>query len=269
MLDPTKLTDLQWGIVPLIIYLRYIILAGAVYLVFYVWKRRDWLHMKIQQRFPHHSDYRREVWYSTLTSLIFSVQAYICLGTPLRQYTQFYSDIHAYSMTWFFLSIPIAIAIHDTFFYWAHRWMHQPKVYKWMHRTHHLSINPSPWATFSFHPAEAVVEGLIVPILLFTIPLHPLAFFAFIFFMLVFNVYGHLGYELFPKKLYQHPLGKWLNSSIYHNLHHEKFTGNYGLYFSFWDRVCGTMRVDNAEKVEQIHEQMEHGAVQHGREFVS
>ena len=32
--------------------LRYIVFAGSAYLLYYVIKRQNWLHMKIQQRFP-------------------------------------------------------------------------------------------------------------------------------------------------------------------------------------------------------------------------
>ena len=74
--------------------------------------------------------------------------------------------------------------------------------------------------------------------------------------MLWFNVYGHLGYELFPRKTYTHALGRWLNSSVYHNLHHERFHGNYGLYFTFWDRLCGTLRTDSADKIEEVHQRI-------------
>ena len=112
------------------------------------------------------------------------------------------------------------------------------------------------------------MEAAIIPILLFSLPIHPIAFLAFIFFMLLFNVYGHLGYELFSKKTYEHPLGKWLNSSVYHNLHHEKFQGNYGLYFTFWDRLCGTLRADSSEKVAQVHEQIEQGKNNKGVDLV-
>jgi sterol desaturase/sphingolipid hydroxylase (fatty acid hydroxylase superfamily) len=84
-------------------------------------------------------------------------------------------------------------------------------------------------------------------------PLHPISFFAFITLMLLFNVYGHLGYELFSRKTYEHPIGRWLNSSVHHNLHHEKFTGNYGLYFTIWDRLCGTLREDSLDKIDQVH----------------
>ena len=117
---------------------------------------------------------------------------------------------------------------------------------------HHKSVNPSPWAAYAFHPAEAVLEAGIFPLILFLIPAHPVALFSFVTLMLWFNVYGHLGYELFPAKLYRHPLGRWLNSSVYHNLHHERFTGNYGLYFTFWDRWMGTLRPDSAAKVGEV-----------------
>lgn len=49
---------------------------------------------------------------------------------------------------------------------------------------------------------------------------------------------------------------KWLNSSVYHNLHQEKFHGNYGLYFTFWDRLCGTLRTDSADKIDEVHQRM-------------
>ena len=256
MFDPSKLQGIQWGIIPIIIFGRYLVMAGFAYLIFYVWRRQALLRRKIQQRFPRSSDYWREIGYSALTSLIFGVTAWLCLGTPLRQYTQFYSKIDQYSITWLLLSIPLVIIIHDTYFYWMHRLMHHPKVYRRAHLVHHLSVNPSPWAAFAFHPLEAVAEAAIIPILLFSLPLHPIAFLSFVLFMLVFNVYGHLGYELFPKRMYKHPIGQWINSTVYHNLHHEKFQGNYGLYFTFWDRICGTLRQDSADKVMQVQERM-------------
>ena len=38
--------------------------------------------------------------------------------------------------------------------------------------------------------------------------------------------------------------GRWINTSVAHNLHHEHFEGNYGLYFLVWDRRIGTIRED-------------------------
>ena len=66
----------------------------------------------------------------------------------------------------------------------------------------------------------------------------------FFLFQIMYNVYGHLGFELYPVGFSKHPLGKWLNTSVAHNQHHHHFKGNYGLYFTFWDRIMGTLRID-------------------------
>ena len=229
--------------------------------MFYSWKRRVWFVRKIQQKFPAGSDYRREIGFSILTSLIFSFVAWFCLGTPLREYTRVYTDFDHYGIFYLIASVPLALFIHDTYFYWMHRLMHHPLLYRHIHLLHHRSVNPSPWAAYAFHPLEAVLEAGIVPVLLFTLPLHPVAFFATATLMLWFNLYGHLGYELSPQKMYEHPLGRWLNTSIYHNQHHELFHGNYSLYFTFWDRWCGTLREDSASKIEQVHRRIQEPAV--------
>ena len=256
MFDLSRFSTAQWFFVPVIIFGRYVLFCALPFAFYYLWKRREQLHRKIQQAFPQASDYRREIVYSAITSVIFAVMVWLCLGTPLRQYTQYYTDPAEYGWAWLLLSIPLTLLVHDAYFYWIHRLMHRPRLYRLVHLLHHRSVNPSPWAAYAFHPVEAVLEGAVIPLLLFGIPLHPLAFWAFVTFMLLFNVYGHLGYELFPKNLYTHPLGRWLNSSVHHNLHHEKFHGNYGLYFTIWDRLCGTLRRDSLEKVEALHERM-------------
>lgn len=257
MFDLTQFSPLKWLLMPAIIFLRYVLFALLPFLVYYVWKRRDQWYRKVQQRFPLATDYQREIVFSALTSLIFAAVTWLCLGTPLRVYTRYYTDIEQYGWGWLLLSVPLTLLLHDAYFYWAHRLMHHPRLYRRVHLLHHKSVNPSPWAAYAFHPLEAILEAGIVPILLVAMPLHPLAFWAFVTLMLAFNVYGHLGYELFPKKLYTHPLGRWINSSVHHNLHHEKFKGNYGLYFTIWDRLCGTLRPDSMEKVAVVHERID------------
>lgn len=256
MFNPTEFSALRWLTVPLLIFARYFLISLAFYSVFYVWKRRTLLYRKIQSKFPKDADLRREIGFSALTSVIFAAMSWLCLGTPLRAYTQFYTDIHQHSLLYLVGSIPVILLIHDTYFYWIHRLMHLPWFYRRVHLTHHKSVNPSPWAAYAFHPVEAVLEGGILPLLLFCIPMHPINFFGFITLMLWFNVYGHLGYELFSRKVYEHPIGRWLNSSVYHNLHHERFQGNYGLYFTLWDRLMGTLRPDSTEKIDAVHRQM-------------
>jgi len=102
----------------------------------------------------------------------------------------------------------------------------------------------------AFHPLEAVVEAGIIVVVVFLFPVHPLAIGIFLLFMMLYNVYGHLGYELYPKGFSKSLIGKWINTSVNHNQHHVHFKGNYGFYFLFWDRMMGTVRPDYDERFE-------------------
>lgn len=54
------------------------------------------------------------------------------------------------------------------------------------------------------------------------------------------NVNSHLGYELLPAWWVRVPPLSWTSSLTFHNLHHQKYKGNYALFFRFWDRLLGT-----------------------------
>jgi Delta7-sterol 5-desaturase len=115
-----------------------------------------------------------------------------------------------------------------------------------------LSTNPSPWAAFAFHPLEAFFEAGIIVLVAFLYPVHPMAVGLFLLFMMMYNVYGHLGYELYPKGFSTTKVGRWINTSVNHNMHHEFFTGNYGLYFLFWDRWMGTLRAEYDNRFNEV-----------------
>lgn len=72
--------------------------------------------------------------------------------------------------------------------------------------------------------------------------------------MIAYNVYGHLGFELYPKGFANNIWGRWINTSVNHNQHHQFFTGNYSLYFLLWDRVLGTLRTDYSDKYNEVCE---------------
>ena len=230
--------------------LRYILLAGMAFLVFYVIFKKKFLLSKIQKKFPKNKDYFREIGYSFITFLIFTLVGVGLYNPVVRPYTNTYFQISDYGYFYLFLSFFLMIIVHDTYFYWAHRLMHHPKIFRFFHHVHHQSTNPSPWASFSFQPMEAIVEAGIFIIFAFSIPLHFYVLIAFLLFMTAYNVYGHLGWELYPKKLEKTLVGKWINTSISHNLHHQYFKGNYGLYFMFWDRWMGTVSKNYAETFE-------------------
>lgn len=205
----------RWGIILSVLALRYFLVAGIFFLIFYVARQKYWRHRRIQNRLPKDGQYWQEIKYSIMTMFIFSAIAVTILS--FKEYTRIYHDIGEYGWGYLLLSFPLTIIIHDTYFYWTHRLMHHPKLYRIVHRTHHLSHNPSPWAAFSFHPLEAIVEAGIFPLLAFTLPLHPIVIFSFLLFMMVLNVVGHLGYEVYPKNWTRHWFGQWQNTSTHHS----------------------------------------------------
>lgn len=231
---------LKWLFTFAMLSLRYIIFAGLAYLLFYVVFKNSWFHKKIQQKMPEARRIWFEMKYSYSSFAVFAAMAVLVGLLHQAGFTQIYTDISAYGWWWFGLSIPLLIFGHDTYFYWTHRIMHHPKLFKTMHKVHHMSHNPSPWAAFSFHPSEAVVEFGFVPLIVPFIPLHPIALLTFSLWMIIFNVMGHVGYEVFPKQFANSWLFKFSNSSTHHNMHHKYVRCNYSLYFNIWDRLMGT-----------------------------
>jgi len=243
----------SWFSIFTLVSLRYFVIAGLAFLIWYVILKKKVAFKKIQLRFPTLKDYQREILYSLMTIVIFTLVPWILLGNPeIKKHTTWYSNINEHSQLYFWLAFPLMLLMHDTYFYWMHRLMHHPGLFKVLHLVHHQSVNPSPWAAFAFHPLEAVIEIGILVVYLFTIPVMKVHLFFFFLFMMVYNVYGHLGWELYPKNFQRTWIGRWINTSINHNQHHQYFKGNYGLYFLFWDRLLGTIRTDYNEKYDEV-----------------
>lgn len=242
----------RWLSILNLIALRYFIVAGVAFLICYVLLRRHIFNKKIQLRFPKRKDYAREISFSCVTIVIFALVPTVILRRPVVEYTMYYRNISDYSIVWFVLAFPLMFFLHDAYFYWTHRFMHWKRVFPWFHKIHHLSTNPSPWAAFAFHPLEAIVEIGIFPIVVFIMPLTYAHLITFFVAQMLYNVYGHLGWELYPRWFARHQFGKWINTSVNHNQHHQFFKGNYGLYFLWWDRWMGTIRKDYEERFEEI-----------------
>jgi len=226
--------------------LKYFLVAGVAYLLFYVWKYRQWFIHKIQQRMPSNKELWHELSWSILSRLIFS--GIILIIIPFMDASQVYFEVSEYGIPYLVASTIGLIFFHDTYFYWIHWLMHKPSLYRHVHRVHHHSVNPTPLASFSFHPSEALLEVAIFPVLLFLVPLHPIAIGTLIIFQLLFNAYGHSGFELMPRWWVSNPISKYINTSTHHNLHHKEFHYNLGLYFNHWDRWMGTLDPEYEKK---------------------
>lgn len=186
---------------------------------------------------------RREIQWSLASAAIYGVPAgIIAWGWDNLGWTLVYRDVADYPLWWWPASIIIALFAHDTWFYWTHRWMHTPKLFKAAHAVHHASRPPTAWAAMAFHPWEALTGAVVIPVLVFVLPMHISAIAVVLSVMTVMGVTNHMGWELFPRVVVNGLLGKWLITATHHQRHHDEYRGNYGLYFRFWDRVCGTDR---------------------------
>lgn len=241
-----------WLLAALSIFLRYALFAGLAFTLFYVLKKQAFSRARIQEKYPQASQILSEVRHSAYTALIFALMGVGLYFLREAGHTRIYTDISTFGWGYMFFSFLLLILLHDTYFYWVHRLMHHPKLFRVFHKVHHLSHNPTPWASLSFHPLEAIVEVAIVPLIAFFIPFHPLALLLFATWSLVWNVVGHLGYELFPKGFVHHPLFRWFNTSTHHNMHHRRSGCNYGLYFNFWDSWMGTNHPEYRSTFDQI-----------------
>jgi sterol desaturase/sphingolipid hydroxylase (fatty acid hydroxylase superfamily) len=219
---------------------RYIVAAGAAYALFWIWGRDRFRHRLIKGRFPEAHHLHRELRYSASTLVIFSlIGTGIALGTSAGVF-RIYDDVAARGWAYFAFTLVLLPILHDAYFYWTHRAMHHRLLYRRFHRVHHLSTNPSPWAAYAFAPGEAVVNGAFVPLVTLVLPVHVIAVFVFLAFMILRNVMGHLGLELLPRGFARHRWLVWSTTTTHHGLHHGRVASNFGLYFTWWDRAMGT-----------------------------
>jgi sterol desaturase/sphingolipid hydroxylase (fatty acid hydroxylase superfamily) len=186
---------------------------------------------------------RREIGWSLASAGIYGLPAgIVAWGWREHGWTRIYADSAAYPLWWMPLSVLAYLLLHDTWFYWTHRAMHAPRLFARMHAVHHASRPPTAWAAMSFHPWEALTGALVIPALVFVIPIHVAMLGTVLAIMTVMGVTNHMGWELFPRWLVEGPAGRWLITASHHQRHHKEYRCNYGLYFRLWDRVCGTDR---------------------------
>ncbi len=183
----------------------------------------------------------REIRWSLMSAAIYGVPAgVIAWGWQNRGWTLIYSDVAAYPVWYLPLSVLAYLFAHDSWFYWTHRWMHEPVPFRLAHAVHHASRPPTAWAAMAFHPIEALTGAVIIPLLVFTIPVHAAALSLVLLVMTVMGVTNHMGWEIFPRFMWRGPLGAWVITASHHQRHHSDYRCNYGLYFRFWDHLCGT-----------------------------
>ena len=224
-----------------IIWVRYFLVAGLFYWL--LWGRPpEKVHARrLASRPPQRDIVFHEVRMSLMSSVIYALPGAIVMEAYKAGGTAIYNGINGLAgLVYIPVSIAIYLFIHDTYFYWTHRAMHHPSLFRATHLTHHRSRQPTPWAAFSFHPWEAIISAWLLPLAAFFIPIHAGAVFFLLIFMTLCSVINHAGWEIFPKMWTNGIAGRIFISASHHNVHHKDYHANYGLYFRFWDYWMGT-----------------------------
>lgn len=214
---------------------RYFVVSGFFYLFFYKWFKQFWHHRKLGNKDYTTKQLRREIKWSAITSTCFAFTGTVLLLLFQLGYTHIYTNISDYPVWWLPLSLFLSLLVDETYYYWVHRWMHRPKVFRRIHKIHHQSSISSPWTAFTFHPVEGLLLSLPLVITVLFIPMHFAVILVQLTIMTFTSVINHLDIEIYPKRV-----GKFLIGATHHSQHHKYFRYNFGLYFTFWDTLKHT-----------------------------
>ncbi|HEY5462956.1 MAG TPA: sterol desaturase family protein [Hanamia sp.] len=218
---------------------RYFLVAGLFYLIFYVWFSSKWKERKINKREYKKGQFKKEIKWSLVTSILFSVAGTFTVILWQKGYTKVYTTADLYGWWYLPVSLIVFMLIQETYYYWIHRWMHIPSVYKIVHKVHHDSKIASPFTAFSFHPFEGILQAIFLPVMLMVLPMHYYVIILLLIIMTFSSVINHLDIEIYPKNP-KNLLTKNIIGATHHSLHHKQFKYNFGLYFTFWDKIKKT-----------------------------
>jgi len=157
------------------------------------------------------------------------------------------------SPSWFvllFLLTPIWISFH---FYWVHRWLHWPPLYRLAHALHHRNTNVGPWSGLSMHPVEHVIFFSSI-LIHFIIPSSPVHILFHMQHQSLTAATSHTGYEAMLIRDKKHlALG-----TFHHQMHHRYFDCNYGNLEMPWDKWFGSFH-DGTEESHNAFRQRRRG----------
>src|SRR3546814_3240589 len=84
------------------------------------------------------------------TTLFRSIPAgVVAWGWQAHGWTLIHTRLSDYPLWWWPCSVLLYLLIHDTWFYWTHRWMHRPALFRRCHAVHHQSRPPTAWTAMS------------------------------------------------------------------------------------------------------------------------
>ncbi len=227
------------------IYLRNLVLllvvAGGLHLYFHAWKQQA-LRLKFDKRdlaarhsgFTFNSQVRDNMFWSLGSGVTFWTAYEVLMFWAMANG---YAPVLTWSDSpiWFialFLLTPVWISFH---FYWIHRLIHWPPLYRTVHALHHRNTNVGPWSGLSMHPVEHLIFFSSI-LIHFVLAAHPLHILFHMQHQALTAATSHTGFEgLLVKDKNRLALG-----TFHHQMHHRYFECNYGNLEMPWDKWFGS-----------------------------
>lgn len=146
--------------------------------------------------------------------------------------------------------LAIFFVLEDTWHYWFHRALHYGPLYKAIHKLHHTYSAPFGLAAEYASPIEVMLlafgsVGCPIVWVSLTGDLHLFTMYVWIVCRLFQAIDAHSGYD-FPWSLHNF-LPFWAGAQ-HHDVHHERFIGNYASSFRWWDYMLDTESGPEAAK---------------------
>jgi len=230
---------------------RYLIAASLVAGLVWMLRRTSWASRKIQRREATRADFIREFASSIRTVMVYAAVSIPVIWAFRNGWLHSYrGEVGALGFIGYLAAVLVA---HDAYFYWAHRAMHTRLLYKRFHRFHHRTVTPTAWTAYAFAVPEAAAMAVFIPLYSLFVPTPEPVLFTFLAVMIVRNTMGHAGLELHPRGWASHPVLRWITTTTHHDIHHgTSYNHNYGLYFTWWDKLMGTEHPDYIKTFDRV-----------------
>ena len=222
-------------------FLLILFVAGGLHLYFYTWRgqgrelKYDPRDMAKQGRMFTLGSQLRDNMFWTLTSGVFFWSIFEVFMFWAMANGHVPVLLWAEHPVWFvliLLATPVWISFH---FYWIHRLLHWPPLYRLAHSLHHRNTNVGPWSGLSMHPIEHLLFFSSI-LIHWVIAAHPIHILFHMQHQALTAATSHTGFESLLVKD-----KKWLAlGTFHHQMHHRYFECNYGNLEVPWDKWFGS-----------------------------
>lgn len=232
------------------------IIAGGLHLYLYIFSAQG-SSLKYDHRGLARNNrsfsFKNQVWDNMFWSLVSGVTVWTSYEVTLMWgfangygFLIEWSDNPAWFAALFFL-LPFWVSFS---FYWIHRFLHWPPLYRLAHSVHHRNTSVGPWSGNSMHPVEHILWLSSVAIN-WVIASHPVHVIYYQQIQIITAITSHTGFE----GLHIKGKNRLAMGEFFHQLHHRYHECNYGSSETHWDQKFGTFHDGSPQATEDMNDQ--------------